>query len=249
VSREADQLARAHALQAGLDDDDVLRLELGDPEWRLVEASRRATLLVVATRGRGIVRRVLFGSVTGSVIRYAAAPVLVVPRRAVKGNSVRLGSGAVVCAVRDRRDLAAAATAACWARELGRGLLLAHVVPPRRIPATAVGLPHPALLETEAVRVAAAQRVLDDVASIVAPIAPRVCDTRVLNGAVDRKLARLAARQDAVFTVVGRRSARLLRQSSCAVMVCPSPASVLALGTGPTREIPVEPGAHARRGL
>jgi nucleotide-binding universal stress UspA family protein len=246
LTREADQLARAHALQAGLDDDDVLRLELGDPEWRLIEASRRATLLVVATRGR-IVRRLLFGSVTGTVTRFASVPVLVVPRKAIENGSARLGSGPVVCAVRDGRDLPAAATAACWARELGRALLLAHVVPPRRIPATSVGLPHPAILETDAARAAAAQRLLDDVASTIAPIAPRTCDTRVLKGAVSRTLARLAGAHDAAFVVVRRRSARLLHRSTSAVMVCPSPASVLALGAGATQEIPVTPQAPARR--
>ena len=248
---EAEQFARGHALQDGLERevgcDAVLRVELGDPEWRLIEASRRAGLLVVATRGRGMVRRMLFGNVTGGVTRYAAAPVLVVRGRAAKDGCARVGSGAVVCAVRDGCDLAAAATAACWARELGRALLLAHVVPPRRVPATAVGLPHPALLETDAVRVAAAQRALDDVASTIAPIAPRVCDTRVLSGAIGRKLARLAASQDAVFVVVGRRSARLLRWASCPVMVCPSPAAVLALGAGATEEIPVTSRAPARR--
>jgi nucleotide-binding universal stress UspA family protein len=247
VSPEADQVARATALQAGLNDDDVLHLELGDPGWRLIEASRRATLLVLATRGGGIVRRVLFGSVTSAVAQFASVPVLVVPGKAINHGDARLGSGAVVCGVRDGRDLATAATAACWARELGRALLLAHVVPPRRIPASAVGLPHPAILETSAERVAAAQRMVDDIACAIAPIAPRVCETLVLEGAVSRKLARLAVRQEGAFVVIGRRSARLLRRSSCPVMVCPSAASVLALEADATREILAAPGGPARR--
>jgi nucleotide-binding universal stress UspA family protein len=245
--------ARVRALEDGLGQalgtDAPLRVEIGDPEARLIEASRRARLLVVGTSSRGTVRRMLFTSLTGRITRYAAAPMLAVPPRAVKDGRVRLGSGAVICAVRDRRDLAAAATAACWAREMGRAIVLAHVVPPRRIPATAVGLPHPAILETDAVRAAAGQRVLDDVASTVATIAPRACDTRVLEGAVSRKLARLAAQQDAVFIVVGRRSARLLRRSTCPVMVCPAPASVLALDVDASQEIPVVRRTPARRAL
>ena len=54
--REAEQLARARALQDGLGQgvgpDALLRVEIGDPEERLIEASRRARLLVIATRGR-----------------------------------------------------------------------------------------------------------------------------------------------------------------------------------------------------
>ena len=100
---------------------------------------------------------------------------LVVPRRALKDGGARFGAGAVVCAIRDERDLACAATAACWARELGRALLLAHVVPPRRLPATAVGMPHPAVLATNAERLAGGRRMLDEIACTIAPIAPRDC--------------------------------------------------------------------------
>ncbi|HET9655645.1 MAG TPA: universal stress protein [Kineosporiaceae bacterium] len=45
----------------------------------LVEASRRADLVVVGTHGRGPVRTFLLGSVSQSVIRHAQCPVVVMP--------------------------------------------------------------------------------------------------------------------------------------------------------------------------
>ena len=260
---DAVQLARARTLQDGLGQelgpDVLLRVEIGDPEARLIEASRRARLLVMGPRGRGVVRHPLWGSVTDTVTRSAAAPVLVVPRRAIKDGVASFGAGPVLCAVRDVRDLPCAATAACWARELGRPLLLAHVVPPRRLPATAVGMPHPALLATEAERLAGGRRMLDEIASAIAPVAPRVCRTRVLSGSVGRHLALLAGAEEAAFVAVGRPhsispasgfrrspATRLLRRARCPVMVCPSPDAVLASATA---QNPAAPRARVPRGL
>ncbi len=45
----------------------------------LVEASRDADLVVVGTHGRGPVRSFLLGSVSQSVIKHAACPVVVMP--------------------------------------------------------------------------------------------------------------------------------------------------------------------------
>ena len=261
---EAVLLARARALQDGLGQalgpDVPLRVEMGDPEARLIEASRRAQLLVIATRGRGAVRHSLWSSVSSTVTRSAATPVLVVPRTAVKDGVASFGAGSVVCAVGGVRDLSCVATAACWARELGRPLLLAHVVPPRRVPATAVGMPHPAVLATNSERLAEGRRMLDEIACAIAPIAPRVCGTRVLSGSVARHLARLADEEEAAFVGVGpphsislatglRRSpaTHLLRRARCPVMVCPSPDVVLASASTP--QFPAVPRARAPRGL
>ena len=139
----------------------------------------------------------------------------------------------------------AAATAACWARELGRPLLLAHVVPPRRLPATAVGLPHPALLATEAERLADGRRMLDDIASTIAPVAPpRLPHARALRRgrpasrparrALRKRVCRGRAATLGLPASAFRRSpaTRLLRRSRCPVMVCPSPDAVLASATG-----------------
>lgn len=85
VRPEAELLARARALQDGLEQglgpDALLRVEIGHPERRLIEASRHARLIVIATRGRRAARSALSGSVTSAVTRFAAAPVLLVPRR------------------------------------------------------------------------------------------------------------------------------------------------------------------------
>jgi nucleotide-binding universal stress UspA family protein len=252
---EAEQLARARTLQGrlrqGVGPVVLLRVEVGHPEVRLIEASRRASLLVIATRGGGAVRRALSGSVTSTVTRFAAAPVLVVPRRALIDGVACLGAGAVVCAIRDERDLPCAATAACWARELGRPLRLVHVVPPRRMPATAVGMPPPEVLTSTADRRAGGRRMLDQIAGTIAPIAPRVCGTRVLDGAVGPHLVRFAAAEEAALVAVGRPrslslaaaltrspTTHLLRRAPCPVMVCPSPEAVLATACAASREVP-----------
>ena len=249
---EADRCARARTLQHGLEEavgpDALLRVEIGHPERRLIEASRRARLLVIATRGARGVRRVLSGSVTSTLTQAAASPVLVVPRRSLSDGAAHLGAGAVVCAVRDERDLACAATAACWARELGRALLLAHVVPPRRLPATAVGMPPPEVLATSAARRACGRRMLDEIACTIAPIAPRTCGMRVLDGAVGRNLVRLADAEGAALIALGRPRSlapasmrspamHLLRRAPCPVMVCPSPEAALAPAFAPIPEL------------
>ena len=51
----------------------------GDPAEQLLEVSRDADLLLLGSHGRGIVGRLIMGSVCDRVIRSAACPVLVVP--------------------------------------------------------------------------------------------------------------------------------------------------------------------------
>jgi len=188
---EAERLACGRALQAELEQQlgpyVPLRVETGHPERRLIEASRRAALLLIGSRGAGAIRRALAGSVTTAVTRSAAAPVVVVPRGALSGGVMSLGSGGVVSAVRDERDLAAVATAACWARELDLGLTLAHVLPPQRLPvATGIGPPPAGLAYNTADLAASARGMLDEIASTIAPSAPAGCRTRLLDGPVGR---------------------------------------------------------------
>jgi nucleotide-binding universal stress UspA family protein len=54
----------------------------GEPTRKLYEETSRLGLLVCGSRARGPLRRVMLGSVSSAVIRSAACPVIVVPRRA-----------------------------------------------------------------------------------------------------------------------------------------------------------------------
>lgn len=61
----------------------------------LVELSRHAHLVVVASRGRGAARRLVLGSVASAVVRHAACPVVVLPDRLpdIAGRGVVVGVG------------------------------------------------------------------------------------------------------------------------------------------------------------
>lgn len=82
---QEDRLSVAEAM-AGLGEryPDVrssVRTSGGLPEVDIARAARRADLLVVGTHQRGPVGRLLFGSVSTSVLEHATCPVAVVPTR------------------------------------------------------------------------------------------------------------------------------------------------------------------------
>ena len=56
-----------------------VRTSRGVPELDIARAASRADLLVVGTHQRGPVGRLLFGSVSTSVLEHATCPVAVVP--------------------------------------------------------------------------------------------------------------------------------------------------------------------------
>ena len=56
----------------------------GDPAHKLNQETERLGLLVCGSRSRGPLSRVMLGSVSSAVIRSAACPVVVVPRRALE---------------------------------------------------------------------------------------------------------------------------------------------------------------------
>jgi len=80
VARDT-QAAAVDAALAGLDARPVVSCEVvqSTAADALVEASRRADLVVVGTHGRGPVRSFLLGSVSQAVIKHAACPVVVMP--------------------------------------------------------------------------------------------------------------------------------------------------------------------------
>lgn len=78
---EQTQREALEAVLAGLEVQPVVTREIvqSTASEALVEASRRADLVVVGTHGRGPVRSFLLGSVSQSVIRHAQCPVVVMP--------------------------------------------------------------------------------------------------------------------------------------------------------------------------
>ena len=86
---------------------------------------------------------------------------------------------------------------------------------------------------------------LDEIASVIAPSAPAVCRTRLLDGPVGPELARLAFVDAAALVAVGplthgslagafvrSPTTHLLRRAPCPVMVSPAPDAVLAASVG-----------------
>ena len=84
VLREA--RAEAEKLAPGAEIHEVFVLE--DPRAALLEATRHASTVVVGSRGRGAVARLLLGSVSSAVSRHAACPV-VVARPRPRGGAAR----------------------------------------------------------------------------------------------------------------------------------------------------------------
>lgn len=207
------------------DDFDVF-VETGEPEERLSLLSRDAELLVVGSSGANAVSEALRGSVTATVTRTAAAPVVVVPRDDVP-DGVR---GGVVCGVRDRRDVACASAAARVAAALGAPLVLVHVVMP-----VVAGVAGPAVTPlAEVAAVEAAQELLDEVSAALAARLPVLPVTRVLSGPPGPELARAVAESQAAFLAVGASERRPLaaaivgtasryatHHAGCPVLVCP----------------------------
>ena len=56
------------------------RVEVGPPEGELLAFGDQLDLLVVGSRGHGPLRRLLLGSTSAHLVRYACCPVLVLPR-------------------------------------------------------------------------------------------------------------------------------------------------------------------------
>ncbi|TMA50933.1 MAG: universal stress protein [Deltaproteobacteria bacterium] len=65
-----------------------LRVVVGDPAGRIVDAARRATCVVVATQGRTGLAHFLIGSVAEKVVRHSPRPVLTA-RAAPAGHGAR----------------------------------------------------------------------------------------------------------------------------------------------------------------
>ncbi len=80
VRRAADRVLDRAAAAAGPDADVQRRIVEGPPATMLVAEANDLDLLVVGSRARGPLRRVILGTVGGAVLRDAACPVLAIPR-------------------------------------------------------------------------------------------------------------------------------------------------------------------------
>ena len=210
-----------------LADAPVRRLE-GPPARCLVAAAHGATLLVIGTRGHGVMRPGLAGSVADAVIRAAGAPVLVVPPgagdRPLEGDSL-------VCAVKDAHDAGCAATAAELAAWLDKSLVLAHAIHPARPPDLALGgipvaAPPPA---DDRTRVHAT---LGAVARAAGVAGPGRSAARIVEGPPGPKLVELARSERSALlatgapshgalmsALLGSPSRHLVRHAPCPVLV------------------------------
>ena len=70
------------------------RVVVGDPASRIIEAARRASCVVMATRGRTGLAHLLIGSVAEKVVRHCPRPVLTVRAAGEQPATVRRGKRA-----------------------------------------------------------------------------------------------------------------------------------------------------------
>ncbi len=66
-----------------------VRVVIGDPFQRIVEAARTADLIVMATAGRTGLSHLLIGSVAEKVVRHAPVPVLTLRPAAIRPRKTR----------------------------------------------------------------------------------------------------------------------------------------------------------------
>ena len=226
----------------------LITIDTGAPVDRLVDAGRQAAVLVIGSAGTRSLNHAHRGSVSASLTRRSACPVIVASSEPGPEPRTALAGTTILCAARDERDLACAATAACWARDLGMNLTLARVIdaPPMQR-GVAIAAPPPVVPLTPAERAVAAADALIRLAREISAIAPDDVRTRVAFGVPARQLRRLAESEGACMIIVGCRrhgafretlsrspTARLLRRGPHPVMVCPRADTAVLSARGAT---------------
>jgi nucleotide-binding universal stress UspA family protein len=209
----------------------------GDPAVALPQLaqSEEAALLVVGTRGHGLLRAAVLGSVSREVSRESPVPVLVVPEEARDSAPGARGS-AIVCGV-DGSAVADAAVAVAseLAAALGVRLVLVHAVAPAPamgMGSAGVGAPVHPRAPVESARTGHAEAVLGEAAERVELDVD--VERRAYYGSCVEVLERAADEADAMIIVVGSRghgplrsallgsvSGSLLASSSRPVLVTP----------------------------
>lgn len=132
-ARSASDLARARGLFAAYASDVAKRngitlaegatdVLLGSPAERILEAGQQASMIVIASHGRGGFHATFIGSVADKVVRGARVPVLVVPGRV---GDPAVGSGPVLVALDGSEEAERALPAGReLAAKLGVGVVL-----------------------------------------------------------------------------------------------------------------------------
>ncbi|WP_017572507.1 universal stress protein [Nocardiopsis halotolerans] len=93
-------------------------------------AEQPGTVVCMATHNRDRFSRLVAGSVTGHVLRQAAAPVLMIGPGYRRDGGTGPGGSAVVCLDGGSRDATSIALGESWVRQLGLEMELVHVASP-----------------------------------------------------------------------------------------------------------------------
>jgi nucleotide-binding universal stress UspA family protein len=162
-----------------------------------------ADLLVVGSHGRSGFEHLLLGSVTEKLVRRAACPVLVVPRRAGPDATAAVHLKQILCPVDfSNGSLAAVTLAISLAEESDAHLTLLHVeeMPPELTEHPAFGA-----IDTEAIRAEARAGWLRRLRALVPEGVKAFCavDTAVSEGRASRAILRTAAAQGTGLIVMG----------------------------------------------
>jgi nucleotide-binding universal stress UspA family protein len=201
----------------------------GEPVRRILEEAEvgRADLIVMGTRGRSGVSRLLLGSVAEAVLRRASCPVLTVPRPALDRSvpSNRPSFGRILCPIDfSETSLAALDYGLSLAQEAQGTAILLHVFEDG--PAAAAGLASPA--RTSLSR---------DMIRLVPPGVHEWCsiETRLATGVPGDEILRVAMEDEVDLIAMGapRQSergwgldstaGRVIREAPCPVMTLRAP--------------------------
>jgi len=196
-----------------------------------------ASLLVIGSHGRTGFERLLLGSVTEKVIRKAACPVMVVPRRAPdaeRGGPVHFSR--ILCPVDfSEGSLTALTYALSIAQEADARLTVMHAV---EVPPELAEDPLSPTFDVDAIHAATRAARLRRLRGLVPASARTYCavETIVCDGAAYDYILKVAAEQHSDLIVIGvqgrgainllvfgSNTVRVTRAATCPVLVVPRP--------------------------
>jgi nucleotide-binding universal stress UspA family protein len=226
---------------AGRGQDLDLRVEVREAadvhvEIDALAAELAADLVIMGSHGRSGLNRLFLGSVTERVVRRPPCPVMVVPEAAPGHDPAQPERFAgILCAV-DFSDAStrALAYATALAEEADAKLVVMHAI---EIPPEWRERSVPAHVNVDQVRAAAEAAALRELRALIPEDARTYCtvETAVEEGAAYRQILRLAHERETDVIVMGSHghgmlaamlsgstTARVVRASTCPVIVCPT---------------------------